>query len=153
MIAIVNNIRASSYRSTIISVLVGIVLYYGFGFISDVITPVTTSLIKAAIYPYIEYKEVKLLIGISIHSGIVGVIGSAIFLYIINVVLRPKKLFYLHVVGFTYMIVSYWWMYSFYSINSRSLTSITNLMALTSLLVTVVSWFVCSWFLVRKNNA
>jgi hypothetical protein len=70
-----------------------------------------------------------------------------------NAVLRPRRMLYPQVTGISYIVVSDWWMYSFYSAFTETITSLINSMALLSLLVTVAVWFGCSWWLVKRNNA
>jgi hypothetical protein len=131
----------------------GIALYFGYWLFRSVLSPLVIYIGGNLIDPYSSNNIwlITAFLNIS-YSAVCGLLIAILILSVMQYLLKPTIMFYTHISALPYVILSYWWFVSdvsgFIKVASKEHIWITLLSPLTAILM----WFLCSWWLIRKNT-
>lgn len=144
-------VKSSLSRSVAFSSIIGVSFYYSIELLGGLISPIISSAFHTFFSLTEGNQEIIVLLGVIFQSAVVTLSGAVIFLFILNYVFKPKTMLYSNIVAITYALVSSLFMYSYYDNYSDSVTSFTNLLAITSLITSIFVWLGCSRLVVKRN--
>lgn len=146
-----DNIRNSLPLSVVVCLIIGVAINYGYSFVRDILAPVIILIGENFTNPYSEYIWLQTALLNLAFSAVCGFIVAVIALTVMQYLFKPKTMLFPQIAGVSYIIMSYWWFVSDVAGFTKLASSEHIWVVLLSALAAIIVWFLCAWWLVRKN--